>query len=44
MSPGFSIGLLVTDDDIDVAILDGWPRWPTYGCWCSTPVRRSSTD
>ena len=25
MSPGFSIGLLVTNDDIDAVILEGWP-------------------
>ena len=25
MSPDFSIGLLVTDDDIDAVILEGWP-------------------
>lgn len=25
MSPGFSIGLLVTDDNIDAVILEGWP-------------------
>ena len=25
MSPGFSIGLLVTNDDIDAVIFEGWP-------------------
>ena len=25
MSPGFSIGLLMTNDDIDAVILEGWP-------------------
>ena len=25
MSPSFSIGLLVTDDDINAVILEGWP-------------------
>lgn len=25
MTPGFSIGLLVTNDDIDAVILEGWP-------------------
>ena len=26
MSPGFSIGLLMTNDDIDAVILEGWPN------------------
>tara|TARA_R110001583_G_scaffold195118_1_gene369358 strand:+ start:104666 stop:105130 length:465 start_codon:yes stop_codon:yes gene_type:complete len=25
MSPGYYIGLLVTDDDIDAVVLEGWP-------------------